>query len=150
MATAAATTLSINGLIGSGLAALAKETLFREPFHFTMRKRTKCCGIQDAVRTAIIEASWRSPGAMARIDGPIASKLQEAVNRCKAGGLERGMKYEDSTHCRSLRTIARQSVEAGGFTDKTACPADRIAETARARAWMPLVSKTDDQGLAIW
>jgi hypothetical protein len=44
-----------------------------------------------------------------------------------------------------------QYVEAGGFTDKTSCPADRIAETARARAWMALaVSKTGDKGLAVW
>jgi hypothetical protein len=57
----------------------------------------------------------------------------------------------DSTHCGSLSAIARQYVEAGGFTDKTSCPADRIAETARARAWMALaVSKTGDKGLAVW
>lgn len=65
--------------------------------------------------------------------------------------LDRGAKYEDSTHCGSLSAIARQSVEAGGFTDKTSCPADCIAETARARAWMALaVSKTGDKGLAVW
>jgi hypothetical protein len=82
---------------------------------------------------------------------PIAKKLQEAVNRCRADVLDRGTKYEDSTHCRSLSTIARQYVEAGGFTDTTSCPADRIAETARARAWMALaVSKSGDKGLAVW
>jgi len=82
---------------------------------------------------------------------PIAIKLQEAVNRCRADVLNRGAKYEDSTHCGSLSAIARQYVEAGGFTDKTSCPADRIAETARARAWMALaVSKTGDKALAVW
>jgi hypothetical protein len=82
---------------------------------------------------------------------PIANKLQEAVNHCRADVLERGAKYEDSTHCRALSAIARQYVEAGGFTDKTSCPADRIAETARARAWMALaISKTGDKGLAVW
>jgi hypothetical protein len=82
---------------------------------------------------------------------PIAGKLQEAVNRCRADVLERGTKYEDSTHCRSLGEIAKQYVQAGGFTDKTSCAPDRIAETARARAWMTLaVSKTGDRNLAVW
>jgi hypothetical protein len=82
---------------------------------------------------------------------PIANQLHEAVTRCRADVLDRGTKYEDSTHCRSLSAIARQYVDAGGFTDKTSCPADRIAETARARAWMALaVSKTGDKGLAVW
>ena len=81
---------------------------------------------------------------------PIANKLHEAVNRCRNDVLDRATKYQDSTHCRSLSAIARQYVEAGGFTDKTSCPADRIAETARARAWMALaVSKTGDKGLAV-
>jgi hypothetical protein len=82
---------------------------------------------------------------------PIAGKLQEAVNRCRADVVERGSKYEESTHCRSLGAIARQYMEAGGFTDKTSCSADRIAESARARAWMTLaVSKTGDRNLAVW
>jgi hypothetical protein len=82
---------------------------------------------------------------------PIANKLQEAVTRCRADVVDRGAKFEDSTHCGSLKAIARQYVEAGGFTDKTSCPADRIAENARARAWMALaVSKTGDKGLAVW
>jgi len=82
---------------------------------------------------------------------PIANRLREAVNRCVVDVLEPSTTYENSTHCRSLSGIARQYVEAGGFTDKTSCPADRIAETARARAWMALaVSRTGDQGLAVW
>ena len=82
---------------------------------------------------------------------PIAGKLQEAANRCVADVVERKTTYENSTHCRSLGGIAQQYVQAGGFTDKTSCPADRIAETARARAWKALaVSRTGDRGLAVW
>jgi hypothetical protein len=82
---------------------------------------------------------------------PIASKLQEAANRCVADVIERKMAYENSTHCRSLSGIAQGYIQAGGFTDKTSCPADRIAETARARAWKALaVSRTGDAGLAVW
>jgi len=82
---------------------------------------------------------------------PIASKLQEAANRCVADVVERKMAYENSTHCRSLSGIAQGYIQAGGFTDKTSCPADRIAETARARAWKALaVSRTGDAGLAVW
>jgi hypothetical protein len=77
------------------------------------------------------------------------SKLEPI--RCRADVVDRATKYEDSTHCRSLSAIAQQYVQAGGFTDKTSCPADRIAETARARAWMALaVSRTGDKGLAVW
>jgi hypothetical protein len=82
---------------------------------------------------------------------PIASKLQEAATRCVADVVERKMAYENSTHCRSLSGIAQGYIQAGGFTDKTSCPADRIAETARARAWKALaVSRTGDAGLAVW
>jgi len=82
---------------------------------------------------------------------PIASKLQGAANRWVADVVERKMAYENSTHCRSLSGIAQGYIQAGGFTDKTSCPADRIAETARARAWKALaVSRTGDAGLAVW
>jgi hypothetical protein len=47
--------------------------------------------------------------------------------------------------------IAQQYIDAGGFTDSAPCPADRIAERARARAWMALaVSKAGDPNLSIW
>ena len=83
---------------------------------------------------------------------PIAGKLQDAANRCVADVIERKLAYENSAHCRSLGQIAQQYVQAGGgFTDKTSCPADRIAETARARAWKALaVSRSGDPGLAVW
>jgi hypothetical protein len=81
---------------------------------------------------------------------PLASTFGSRM-LLRADVLDRGAKYEDSTHCGSLSAIARQYVEAGGFTDKTSCPADRIAESARARAWMALaISKTGDKGLAVW
>ena len=67
---------------------------------------------------------------------PIASKLQEAANRCVADVIERKMAYENSTHCRSLSGIA-QYIQAGGFMDKTSCHADRIAVSTQRplRQW---------------
>jgi hypothetical protein len=64
---------------------------------------------------------------------PIASKLQEAANRCVADVVERKMAYENSTHCRSLGGIARQYLQAGGFTDEAACPLPHRGDHASAR-----------------
>lgn len=81
----------------------------------------------------------------------IAQQLSDAVNRCVLDVRDRRVKYEESTHCRSMGRIAQQYIEAGGFKDSAACPADRIAERARARAWMArAVSKTGDPNLTIW
>lgn len=81
----------------------------------------------------------------------LAHELKDAVNRCVRDVRDNGLKYETSQNCRSLGRIAQEYVKAGGFTDSAPCPADRIAEGARARAWMALaVSKTGDPGLSIW
>ena len=81
----------------------------------------------------------------------LAIQLKDAVNRCERDVRDNGLKYETSQNCRSLGRIAQQYVEAGGFREGAPCPADRIAEGARARAWTALaVSKTGDPGLSIW
>lgn len=81
----------------------------------------------------------------------IAAQLSEAVNRCVIDVRDKTAKYETSQNCRSLGRIAQQYVDAGGLKESAPCRADRIAEAARARAWMALaVSKTGDPGLSIW
>ena len=81
----------------------------------------------------------------------VASNLGDAVNRCVIDVRDKTSKYETSQNCRSLGRIAQQYVDAGGLKESAPCRADRIAEAARARAWMALaVSKSGDPGLAIW
>jgi hypothetical protein len=64
---------------------------------------------------------------------------------------DKDAKYENSQNCRSLGRLAQQYIEAGGFKDSAPPQADRIAESARARAWMALaISKTGDKRLTIW
>jgi hypothetical protein len=82
---------------------------------------------------------------------PIAAQLSSAASRCVVDVRDRGVKYENSENCRSLGRIAQQYVGAGGFKDNAPSRADRVAESARARAWMALaISKTGDPHLAIW
>ncbi|MGA7488918.1 MAG: hypothetical protein WBW74_18510 [Xanthobacteraceae bacterium] len=82
---------------------------------------------------------------------PIAGQLRDAVNRCVLDVRDRRVKYEDSSNCRSMGRIAQQYVDAGGFTQSAPCHADRVAENARARAWMALaISKAGDPNLTIW
>ena len=81
----------------------------------------------------------------------IANQLNEAVNRCMIDVRDRQIKYETSENCRGLSRIARQYISAGGLKDNAPARADRIAERARARAWMALaISKTGDPHLSIW
>jgi hypothetical protein len=81
----------------------------------------------------------------------IATQLSDAVNRCVIDVRDKTTKYENSQNCRSLGRIAQQYVDAGGLKESAPCRADRIAEAARARAWMALaVSKSGDPGLSIW
>jgi hypothetical protein len=81
----------------------------------------------------------------------IANQLSDTVNRCVIDVRDKGSKYETSQNCRSLGRIAHQYIEAGGLKESAPCRADRIAESARARAWMALaVSKSGDPGLSIW
>jgi hypothetical protein len=81
----------------------------------------------------------------------IARQLSDTVNRCLGDVRDNNTKYENSQHCRSLGRIAQRYVEAGGFKDSAPLKADRIAESARARAWMALaISKTGDRRLTIW
>ena len=81
----------------------------------------------------------------------IANQLSEAVNRCVIDVRDKSSTYETSENCRSLGPIAKQYIEAGGLKQSAPCRADRIAEAARARAWMALaVSKSGDKQLMIW
>jgi hypothetical protein len=81
----------------------------------------------------------------------IANQLNDAANRCVTDVRDKSMKYETSEHCRSLGKIAQQYTNAGGLKDGAPHQADRIAERARARAWMALaISKSGDPGLTIW
>jgi len=91
-----------------------------------------------------------SPNGSSQLE-TIAHQLSDAVNRCLGDVRDNGAKYENSQHCRSLGRIAQRYVEAGGFKDSAPSRADRIAESARARAWMALaISKTGDRRLSIW
>jgi hypothetical protein len=81
----------------------------------------------------------------------IANQLNAAVNRCVIDVRDKSSTYETSDNCRSLGPIAKQYIEAGGLKQSAPCRADRIAEAARARAWMALaVSKSGDPKLMIW
>jgi hypothetical protein len=81
----------------------------------------------------------------------LARQLHEAVDRCLSDVRDRGVKYESSQYCRALTKPAHQYIDAGGLREDAGCRADRIAENARARAWMALaVSKSGDPRLSIW
>ena len=81
----------------------------------------------------------------------VAHELSDAVNRCLADVRDRRIKFEDAASCRAMGQVAKQYINAGGFKDSAACPADRIAESARARAWMAMsFSKAGDANLNIW
>jgi hypothetical protein len=81
----------------------------------------------------------------------IAFELSTVANRCVVDVRDRGVKYDSSETCRSLGKIAQKYIDAGGFKDNAPARADRIAEAARARAWMALaISKTGDPNLTIW
>ena len=91
-----------------------------------------------------------SPGSPSQLES-IAFQLSDAAKRCLGDVRDNSVKYENSQNCRSLGRIAQQYVNAGGFKDSAPSRADRIAESARARAWMALaISKTGDPGLSIW
>jgi hypothetical protein len=81
----------------------------------------------------------------------IAHQLSDAAGRCVTDVRDRGVKYETSENCRSLGRIAQQYISAGGLKESAPSRVDRIAESARARAWMALaISKTGDPRLSIW
>lgn len=81
----------------------------------------------------------------------IANQLNDVANRCVADVRDRHIKYESSENCRSLTRIAHQYISAGGLKDSAPVRADRVAERARARAWMALaISRTGDPSLSIW
>jgi hypothetical protein len=80
----------------------------------------------------------------------IANELDTTVKRCVVD-VQAKTSYEISSHCRALSEIAKRYIAAGGLKQSAPCAADRIAESARARAWMALaISKSGDPTLAIW
>jgi hypothetical protein len=81
----------------------------------------------------------------------IARELEATVNRCVIDVRDKTSKYETSSNCRALSEIAKRYIAAGGLKQSAPCVADRIAEGARAKAWMALaVSRTGDPNLMIW
>ena len=77
--------------------------------------------------------------------------MNTAADRCVTDVLDRKVKYESSENCQLLGKLAHQYTAAGGLKNSAPSRADRIAESARARAWMALaISKTGDPNLSIW
>src|SRR5262245_48650846 len=64
----------------------------------------------------------------------IAHQLRDVANRCVVDVRDRRVKYEDSENCRSLGRMAHPYISAGGLKDSAPFRADRIAESARAKA----------------
>ena len=107
--------------------------------------------MQEQVDAKAVQLGEEAAEVLQRAAGAIATQLSDAVNRCVIDVRDKTSKYETSPNYRSLGRIALQYIDAGGLKDSTACRADRIAEAARARAWMALaVSKSGDPGLTIW
>ena len=107
--------------------------------------------MQEQVDAQAVQLGEEAAEVLQRAAEAIATQLSDAVNRCVIDVRDKTLKYETSPNCRSLGRIALQYIEAGGLKDSAACRADRIAEAARARAWMALaVSKSGDPGLTIW
>src|SRR5262249_30346352 len=85
-----------------------------------------------------------------RLEG-VAHELSDAANRCLADVRDSRVKFDDFAACRSMGQLAKQDIDTGGFRDSAACRADRMAESARARAWMAMAfSKAGDANLNIW
>lgn len=101
----------------------------------------------------LVSLALLAPGCSAETSplDSIAVQMSGAANRCVADVRDRKVKYESSENCRSLGRLAQQYIAAGGLKDSAPSRADRIAESARARAWMALaISKTGDPNLSIW
>jgi hypothetical protein len=98
----------------------------------------------------LLPCLWACSGGESQLES-IAFQLSDAANRCLGDVRDNKLSYETSTHCRSLTRIAQQYISAGGFKEGAPVRADRLAESARARAWMALaISKTGDPNLRIW
>jgi hypothetical protein len=106
------------------------------------------------IRTALLITLVLLIAACAQEKSPlddIARELSAVANRCLVDVRDRRLKYENAENCRSLGSLAKKYVDAGGFKDSAPSRADRIAEAARAKAWMALaISKTGDPNLTIW
>jgi hypothetical protein len=98
----------------------------------------------------LLPCLWACSSGESQLES-IAFQLSDAANHCLGDVRDNKLSYETSTHCRSLTRIAQQYVSAGGFKEGAPVRADRLAESARARAWMALaISKTGDPNLRIW
>jgi len=81
----------------------------------------------------------------------MANQLSNAADQCLLDVRDKGLKYESSRNCRSLDTLHRRYEEGGGRLESTPCRAEKLAETARATAWIALaISKTGDPSLSLW
>ena len=78
-------------------------------------------------------------------DTQLDSIAEATVNRCVKDVRDKTSKYDTSPNCRAVSEIAKRYIAAGGLKQSAPCIADRIAEGARAKAWMALaVSRTGD------
>src|SRR5262245_46724363 len=132
--------------IQSGRQVLtAKSSSTSRCWRVTMPQRTRIAPLLFLV--LLIAACSQQPSQLETI----AHQLSAAASRCVTDVRDRGVKYENPENCRSLGKIAQQYISAGGLKDSAPSRVDRIAESARARAWMALaISKTGDPRLSIW
>jgi len=141
--------------VGRHDSAAYRRSASDEPFagrHRTEPRRTTMRHGKSAAALVLLLGSLASgcSSGGSRLES-IAHELNDAVNRCLGDVRDRRVKFEDSVNCRSMGKVAKQYVDAGGFADSAACRADRIAESARARAWMAMAfSKAGDANLNIW
>jgi hypothetical protein len=109
--------------------------------------------VYSARMALLVSLALLAPGCSSETSplDSIAGQMSGAANRCVADVRDRKVKYESSESCRALGRLAQQYIAAGGLKDSAPSRADRIAESARARAWMALaISKTGDPNLSIW
>jgi hypothetical protein len=80
-----------------------------------------------------------------------ANALSKSADECLLDVRDRGLKYETSSHCTSLKTLSMQHTEAGGFRSETPAKYALIAAEARATAWAArAVSASGNPAINIW
>ena len=80
-----------------------------------------------------------------------AKALSEAADECLYDVRDRGLRYENASHCSALGPLAQQYIGAGGFQEGAPTDAALVAEQARAVAWMArATSLADGQPVSIW
>ena len=79
-----------------------------------------------------------------------ADALSKAADECLYDTRDRGLTFERSPNCGSLRPLARTYIDAGGFHEEP-LEIKLIAERARTTAWMALATAlAGGRVVAIW